>query len=158
VGVLPLEFRFIAKAELTSSFIPRLFLSRIGAEFVERFDRERGVADAQRLQQITHSGAPFLFFPEGTFRRMPGLLPFRMGAFTTATEAGIPVVPIAIRGTRTILRADSWFPRHGALSITVGKPVEAIEGGWSGALQMRDQSRREILRHLGEPDLGSELQ
>ena len=157
VGVLPLEFRFIAKAELKSSFIPRLFLSRIGAEFVERFDRERGVADAQRLQQITSSGDPFLFFPEGTFRRMPGLLPFRMGAFTTAAEAGIPVVPIAIRGTRTILRADSWLPRHGALSITIGEPLEATEGGWSGALQLRDRSRREILRHLGEPDLGNEL-
>ena len=44
------------------------------------------------------------WFPEGTFTRMPGLLAFHLGAFEVACQAGVPIVPVAIRGTRSILR------------------------------------------------------
>jgi hypothetical protein len=92
-----------------------------------------------------------------------GLLPFHMGAFLTAAERGLPVVPITIRGTRSILRADSWFPRRGAIAVRVGKPVEAgeIKKGakadvWAAALKLRDAVRKDILHHCGEPDLTHE--
>ena len=86
-----------------------------------------------------------------------------MGAFETAAQVGIPVVPIAIRGTRSILRAGSWFPRHGAISVTIGNPIhpESPPTGqeqdtWAAALRLRDKTRQWILLHCGEPDLGHE--
>ncbi|MBE9519770.1 MAG: AMP-binding protein, partial [Proteobacteria bacterium] len=91
---------FIAKEELKDTTATRLPLSRIGTVFVERFDQQKGVADARLLEKKGHQGHSLFFFAEGTFMRMPGLLPFRMGAFETATRTGLPVVPIAIRGTR----------------------------------------------------------
>jgi 1-acyl-sn-glycerol-3-phosphate acyltransferase len=100
-----------------------------------------------------------MFFPEGTFTRTPGLLPFHMGAFVAAAEAGVPVVPIALRGTRSILRSGSWFPRRGSISIQIGRPIEpdpAETDAWSRALKLRDLSRQHILRHCGEPDLTQE--
>jgi 1-acyl-sn-glycerol-3-phosphate acyltransferase len=63
------------------------------------------VADAEQVTAALRGGASLLFFPEGTFDRSPGLLPFRLGAFKAAVEACLPVVPIAIRGTRDILPA-----------------------------------------------------
>ena len=84
---------------------------------------------------------------------MPGLLPFRMGAFTLSAETGIPIVPVTIRGSRYMYRAESRFPRRGTLSVTVGKPLMPPGRSWGDALKLRDASRREILRHLGEPDL-----
>jgi 1-acyl-sn-glycerol-3-phosphate acyltransferase len=86
-----------------------------------------------------------------------------MGAFIAAATAGVPVVPVAIRGTRAILREDSWFPRRGAVTVTVGAPVspegmtEEVAGDPRAvAVRLRDAARAEILRHCGEPDLGGE--
>ena len=146
----------MAKAELEQRFIPRIFLRRIGAGFVERFDKQRGVADARRIAHQVQAGHSLLFFPEGTFTRMPGLLPFHMGAFVAAAEAGAPVLPVTIRGTRSILRADSWFPRAGTVSVLVGEPVMPAGTDWAAAVKLRDTARAAILHHVAEPDLDLE--
>jgi 1-acyl-sn-glycerol-3-phosphate acyltransferase len=156
VAALPVSLGFVAKAELERRFIPRIFLRRIGAGFVERFDKQRGVADARRIAQQAGSGHSLLFFPEGTFTRMPGLLPFHMGAFVVAAEAGVPVVPVTIRGSRSILRAGSWFPHAGTVSVRVGEPVMPAGTDWAAAVQLRDAARAAILHHVAEPDLALE--
>ncbi len=153
LAALPIKLTFITKIELEQRFFPRVFLRRIGAEFVERFDQEQGVAGAQRAVQSILSGQSLFFFPEGTFTRSPGLLPFRMGAFTTAATTNVPVVPISIHGTRSILRSGSSFPRRGIVSVIVIKPIMPQGSQWSAAVELRDISRAMILRYSGEPDL-----
>ena len=153
VAALPMEFAFVAKAELAGQFIAGRFLRRIGTVFVERFDKQRGVDDARRTVQTVQGGRPLAFFPEGTFTRMPGLLPFHMGAFVAAAEAGVPVVPVTIRGTRSLLRADSRFPRRGAARIIVAATIMPPGTDWDAAVQLRDAAHAAILQHLGEPDL-----
>jgi len=162
-AVLNRPISFIAKAELKSRTVLSFLLKRIGTLFVERFDQQKGLADARIVSEKGAAGRSFLFFPEGTIMRMPGLLPFRMGAFETAARVGIPVVPVVIRGTRSILRSDSWFPRHGSISVTIGNPIypENPPAGreqdtWSSALRLRDKTRQWILNYCGEPDLGHE--
>ncbi|NTW06738.1 MAG: AMP-binding protein, partial [Syntrophaceae bacterium] len=120
VAALPLEFGFVAKAELGGSFLLRVFLKRIQTEFVERFDTLKGIDDARRIAAAARQSRSLLFFAEGTFTRIPGLRPFHMGAFEAAVEADIPVVPVAIRGTRSVLRDKSRFPRRGAVIVTIG--------------------------------------
>ena len=153
VAALPLRFSFVAKAELARQYIPRVFLRRIGAEFVERFDKQRGVEDARYTAQVAQAGRSLLFFPEGTFTRMPGLLPFHMGAFAAASQAGVPVVPVVIRGTRSLLRAESWFPRRVVVKIHVGAPIAPAGRDWTAAVKLRDAAREAMLQQLGEPDL-----
>ncbi|WP_372739686.1 AMP-binding protein [Neptunomonas sp.] len=155
-AALPTEFAFVAKAELDKQFFPRRFLRRIGTVFVERFDKQQGVADAQRTVNTIRSGRSLMFFPEGTLDRMPGLLPFHMGAFVAAAETGMPVVPVTIRGTRSILRSGSWFPRRGAVSITVSLPIMPTGTDWDAAVKLRNAARTNILQYLGEPDLERE--
>jgi 1-acyl-sn-glycerol-3-phosphate acyltransferase len=155
---LPRPIGFVAKAELAHTPIAGL-LRRAGCQFVERFDAKRSVEDARRMATVLRSGIPLAYFPEGTFTRMPGLLPFHMGAFLTAAETGAAVVPVAIRGLRSILRGGSWWPRRGAARITVGEPLGAngpvaADLIWDRAIALRDAAREEILKHCGEPDLG----
>lgn len=153
---LPGPFSFIAKREFTGNFIADIFLRRIGAKYVERFDAQRGVADARDLALAVNNGRALVFFPEGTFTRRPGLLPFRLGAFVTAAEAGVPVVACSIRGTRSMLRADEWFPRRGHLRVHLSAPIIPTGNDWSAAIRLRDAVRAEILRHCGEPDLAQD--
>jgi len=151
--ILPRPFCFVAKAELLSNFVPRLFLQRIGAEFVERFDSKAGAQDAERVAQLAAGGKSLMFFAEGTFQDRPGLMPFRMGAFVAAAKAGAPVIPLSINGSRSILTGRNWHPRRGRIRVTIGAPIEPQGSDWSDALALRDQARQAILRDLDEPDL-----
>lgn len=157
VSVLPKPVSFIAKEELNRQFIAGNFLRRIGTGFVERFDMRKGAEDAKKIARLAAQGRSVLFFPEGTFSRMPGLLPFHMGAFATAAETGFPVLPIVIRGTRSILRLGSWFPRHHSISVSIGDatypnrlPKADI---WKTAVTLRNITRSKMLVEVGEPDL-----
>jgi acyl carrier protein len=163
VGFLPRPVSFVAKAELGRHFIPRLFFSQIGAEFVERSDKQKGMADARRIAETLRRANTLLFFPEGTFSRIPGLLPFHMGAFVAAAEHGAPVVPVVLRGTRYILRDGNWIPTPGPVRIEIGTPIdpralEAEAGGdaWKTALLLRARTREYLLAHCEEPDLARE--
>ena len=71
---------------------------------------------------------------------MPGLLPFRLGAFAAAAEAGAPVVPVTIRGTRAILSAETAFPRRGAINVIVGAPIFPQGQDWSALLNYPHQA------------------
>ena len=153
VAALPLRLRFVAKQELRNRLIPRLFLERIGAEFVERFDAQRSREDFERLKRIARSGDPLLFFPEGTFDRAPGLLPFRMGAFMTAVDNDLPVLPVTIRGSRSLLRSGSWFPHRGEVQIRLTGALHADGSDWDARLRLRNRVRAAILEHCGEPDM-----
>ena len=71
---------------------------------MDRFDKLRGVHDARDIASTKHLTQSLFFYPEGTFTRVSGLQNFHMGAFITAATTGMQVVPIAIRGTRSMLR------------------------------------------------------
>ena len=158
VAALPRPAGFVAKGELESQFVAGTFLKRLGAAFVERFDARKSTDDAKRIAGLAKD-RPLVYFPEGTFTRAPGLLPFQMGAFSAATGAGLPVVPLIIRGTRNILRSDSWFPRRGHVRVAIAEPLRPDGNetdAWKTALHLRAETRRRILRHSGEPDLETE--
>ena len=160
VASLPGTFRFVAKAELAKTFIVRKPLENIHTEFIERFDISKSVDSSRHLADVLQAGHALMFFAEGTFTRVPGLMPFHLGAFTLAAETGVSVIPIAIRGTRSILRANSWLPRHGSIHIYIGQAIQPRDiekqvgrHSWKVALALREHCRKFILRHCGEPDL-----
>jgi 1-acyl-sn-glycerol-3-phosphate acyltransferase len=161
MAVVPRAASFVAKRELERNFFVRVFLRRLRTQFVSRFDKQKGVAEARRIAAGDHGEWPLLYYPEGRLTRPAGVLPFHMGAFLTAAEKQLPVVPIALKGTRSMLRPGTRFPRRTALTVTVGSPVgvqmdtsrDAEErDAWPAALELRDASRKHILQHCGEPE------
>ena len=155
-AAIPEPYAFVAKRELRDHFVTRIFLERLGTRFVERFAAQQSVEDARRLANEAVCGKPLAFFPEGTFTRVAGLLPFRLGAFTAALQARVPVVPVAIRGSRAILREGQWIPRRGALVVTIGAPIAPPDEGesFNAAVSLSEAARAHILAHCAEPDLG----
>jgi 1-acyl-sn-glycerol-3-phosphate acyltransferase len=145
-AAIPRDFRFVGKRELSAWPLVGTVIRRVGHLLVERADPSRSVEDAERVSAALRGGTSLVFFPEGTFLEGPHLLPFRLGAFKAAVEAGCPVVPVAIRGTRAILPAGAWLPRPGPITVTLGSPVAPRESDWREIVRLRDAVRAEISR------------
>jgi 1-acyl-sn-glycerol-3-phosphate acyltransferase len=144
------EFRFVAKRELASRPLIGMVIRKLACLTVERGDFSRSVADTERVTATLRDAASLLVFPEGTFVRAPGLLPFKLGAFKAAVEAGRPVVPVAIRGTREVLPDGRWVPRPGAIVVEIGAPIQPRASGWPEMVGLRDLARAAIARCLGD--------
>nr|WP_246194807.1 AMP-binding protein [Allochromatium palmeri] len=144
IAAIPRPVRFVAKRELTVNPLVGRFLERMGTLFVERFDLQRSQREGERLRAALRDGSSLAFFPEGTFREQPGLLPFRMGAFAAAAEAGAPILPIAIRGTREVMPGDSFRPRPGRIEVVIGAPIAPQGADWEAASVLRDAVRAVI--------------
>ncbi|HEY9724099.1 MAG TPA: lysophospholipid acyltransferase family protein, partial [Oscillatoriaceae cyanobacterium] len=148
---LPEDIRYVAKRSFRSHWLTRLFMERLATLFVARDDPRQGLADTAPLEAALRGGDRLLIFPEGGFVRAPGLQPFRMGAFVVAADTGAPIVPVALWGTRSLLRGESWFPRPGLARMTIGAPIVPTQADWAEALRLRERAYAEILRHCGEP-------
>ena len=151
---LPAQAVFVAKRELARHAPLRWLLVRIGTRFVARDDVHRSVDDARALVQAARDGATLVFFPEGTLRRAPGLLPFHMGAFVVSAEAGAPLMPVSVDGTRSVLPDGSWWPRRHAVRIREHALLHPAGSGWTSAMRLRDDAFRAIAFDLGEPLTG----
>jgi 1-acyl-sn-glycerol-3-phosphate acyltransferase len=152
-ALLPASARFVAKQELTRHAALRWLLGRVGTRFVARGDPRRGVEDTRALVQAARGGETLAFFPEGTFRREPGLMPFHMGAFVVSAESGLPLLPVSLRGTRNVLREGSWWPRREAISVVIHEVLRPQGHDWQAALQLRDAARNAIAADCAEPVL-----
>lgn len=143
---------FVAKKELSTQFVAGTFLRRLGAQFVDRAIAKAGLDEVEAFKDMVNSGQQLVVFPESTFFRMPGLLQFRLGVFAIACSTNTRVLPIAISGTRSILRGEQWFPRHGSVKVDVLKPVAPTGKDFAATIQLRDRVREDILSSCGEPD------
>ena len=152
-SVMPRSFHFVAAEVLEHQGLSGFVLRRLGHQFVERHEREQGVADVDRLAALVRAGQSLVIFPEGRLARAPGLRPFHMGAFVVAAQSGVPVVPVAIRGTRAILRPEHHFPRPGAVDISVGEPIRPSGAEWAAAVELQRAARDAVLDLSGEPDI-----
>jgi 1-acyl-sn-glycerol-3-phosphate acyltransferase len=147
-AILPPHFGFVIKREMRGVPAAGWLLERIGALFVARNNVKGSARDALRVLRSAASGQALAFFPEGTFRHQPGLLPFHNGAFTAAERGGLPVVPLIIRGTRRRLAPGTLLPHPGRISV---EALPAIDAG-GNATAVRDAARNAILKRSGLPD------
>lgn len=156
VAALPPIFSFVIKQEIRKMPGAHLLLRRLGSHFVERFNRKKSAADARRILDSARDGQALAFFAEGTFQKKPGLMPFRMGAFSTAARADFPVVPMVIRGARHILPSGAWLPRPGKVEVIIQMPLRVNHLAANPTRELVAATRTQMMRELGEEDLAPE--
>jgi len=152
-AVLPGEPAYLVKNELAGQRFAGPLLRRLGVLFVDRFDLAGGLADTAAATALAREGRILVVFPEGTFTRQAGLLEFFTGAFKIASEAGLPVYPGVLRGTRSMLRSDQWFPRWTRIDVEILDPVAPSGNDFASILRLRETVRQAVLAHCGESDL-----
>jgi 1-acyl-sn-glycerol-3-phosphate acyltransferase len=155
-AALPPRFGFVIKREMARVPLAASLLHRIGAEFVERFNRNKGAADARRVLRRATTGQSLVFFPEGTFSAQPGLLKFHTGAFLAAARAGCPIVPVAVRGTRQALPPGHLLPRPTPITVELLSAVApSAQDSALAATELRERARQALLHYLAERDLAA---
>lgn len=156
-ALLPEPHRFVAKAELAHVPLLGHYLRKLQALFVERFLPGQSVAEVGRVRDALRHGDSIIVFPEGTFTREVGLGAFHLGAFQAAVAADVPIVPLALKGTRSVLRDGQRLLRRVRVEAVFGQPLaaRADEEPFAAAVRLRDEAHAHILQHCGEPPLAA---
>lgn len=152
-GFLPARFSFVIKGEMRNVPIVHFLLRRAGARFVERFTAAGSARDARQIVKAAQGGQSLGFFPEGTFVPERGVGTFRPGAFVAATRGGMPVVPVAIAGTREMMPSGHVLPRPRPLRIDILQPIPADDPSFEDHRVLAEAARRRIIAAIDEPDL-----
>jgi 1-acyl-sn-glycerol-3-phosphate acyltransferase len=142
-AALPPDFAFVIKKEMVKVPLAGVLLRRLGSEFVERFDRHKSAVDARRVVRLAASGQSLVFFPEGTFDQRRQVGRFMRGAFATAERAAMPVVAVAIHGTRDVMPPGGLSLHRRPIRVEV---LDVLPAG-----DARRLSREMIARAVGEP-------
>ncbi len=150
LATLPASVRFAAKDRLATYPILKTIIRRGGYLRIEKTGLSQRMEGAGEVGATLAAGESMFVFPEGRFVRAPGLLPFRLGAFRAAAEAGCPVVPVALAGTRRMFPAGTLLLRPGRIRIVVGPPLRPRSADWSEVVRLRDEARRAIAEAAGE--------
>jgi len=120
---VPRRLRMIAKKQLAR--IPLFGWVMWAGRFIF-IDRKNGVSARRSIEEAGNrirNGDSVLIFPEGTRTRDGSLGPFKKGGFHLAVRAGVPIVPLALRGTRELMPAGSYLLRAGKVTAIIGEPI-----------------------------------
>ncbi len=125
---LPGRTLFVAKQELGKIPVFGRAARACGHIFIDRYDRNRAVDSLAAARKILEEESPtVIMFPEGTRSATGELMRFKKGAFVLAIQTGVDVVPVAISGSREILRKGSLMVHPGTIRVRFGEPIR-IEG------------------------------
>jgi 1-acyl-sn-glycerol-3-phosphate acyltransferase len=121
---LPVQFRWLAKAELFK--IPIFGRAMRGAGYVriDRFNRESAFKSIEEAAAKMKDGVSVMIFPEGTRSRDGNIRPFKKGGFVMAVDSGVPIVPVILRGTLPIMAKSSLRINAGVVSLNIEKPID----------------------------------
>ena len=140
----------IAKKELLKAPILGYAMGFVNIIAIDRSNRERAVETIKVATDRLRSGVSFLVCPEGT-RAQPGeMLPFKKGAFHMAVQAGVPIVPIALKNSDMLMGKGTGEAWPGTIDMVIMPPVDTHWVKTDEDLEaLVQQVQKTIMRELG---------
>jgi len=148
---IPVTFRFIAKKQLAQ--IPLFGWAMAAGRFIF-IDRQNAAKARRTMDEASRrirSGQSVVIFPEGTRTRDGRLLPFKKGGFHLAIDAGVDIVPVAIRGSREVMPRGAALIRAGTVQVEVGEPIPTAGLKTADRDALIAKVRGRVAAMLGEP-------
>jgi 1-acyl-sn-glycerol-3-phosphate acyltransferase len=148
LGHLPVPFRWLAKAELFK--IPIFGRAMLGAGYIpiDRSDRPAAIASLRQAAEVVRGGVSVVIFPEGTRSPDGRLKPFKKGGFVMAIEAGVPIVPVVLKGTFDIMPKNQLLIRPRKVEVVIGEPIATADYSVDTKEALMDEVRNALLRPL----------
>jgi len=123
LGYLPAQLRIAAKKVLFRIPFMGWHLTRAGHIPIDRSSTQNAVSSMQKAASYLKNGICAFVFPEGTRSKDGYLHKFKKGGFKLAIQAGVPIIPITIIGSRQALPPDSIIFRPGTIEMYVDPPI-----------------------------------
>lgn len=124
---VPVPLRFLLKHEMTRVPLVGWYAKAMGMVFIDRSNRRAATAFLKQSAQVLRDGANLCIFPEGTRSLTGEVAPFKGGAFQSAIDGGVDVVPVALEGTGAVLYPRGFFhARPGTIRVSFAKPLPTM--------------------------------
>jgi 1-acyl-sn-glycerol-3-phosphate acyltransferase len=141
---------YLAKKELFKYPIWGYGISLMGVVPVDRSNTQAAVESARRATANLREGKDYVVYPEGTRSRDGRVLPFKKGAFMMAIDAGVPVVPVSISGSTTIMPKGEVKIYPSTVYITVHEPLTTAPYSRDNVAELMEIARTKIVSALSE--------
>lgn len=143
-GFIRRDIKWIMKQELSK--VPGLnFGSRaIGHIFIDRSSAKAALRSIADAKAVLKNGICVVFFPEGSRSSTGQIGKFKKGAFKTALDLGLPILPVTIKGTNKIVPANSFDIFPGKVEMIIHEPLE-IDGYSYENVEVLMEKVREVI-------------
>ena len=149
----------MAKQSIRKVPVLGLFNERVGTVFIDRKNPTAAKRSVDNLMASLAKGISVIVYPEGTRSPDGELLRFKKGAFFLAADAGVPVIPMHVHGTRTVLAKGKFLltpnpvhVRFGELQYPTGKSQEDIVALADACFAEVNNMRTWHQSHVATPD------
>ena len=140
VAVLPFNVRFVANHVFAQYPLIGPIIRAASANIVNRGSWRSRADSGQAMQEALAAGRSLLVFPEGTTSESGEMLPFRSGAFRAAARTGRPIVPLALRGTRSLMPVNSWLLAPAPIAVEVLDPIAPADATREGIVAVTTEA------------------
>jgi putative phosphoserine phosphatase / 1-acylglycerol-3-phosphate O-acyltransferase len=140
----------VAKKELAGNPLVGTLGRLLDAAFIDRSDTAAAVAALKPVEEAARKGLSILVAPEGTRLDVPGVGPFKKGAFRIAMATGLPVVPIVIRNSDSVAGRNATTLHPGTVDIAVLPPVSVADWTLANLEDKIEQIRGAYLELLAD--------
>lgn len=148
ISHLPMEMKWLSKT--TFFKFPLVgWMMRLARDIpVDRGDRRSGVEALRACRERLDDRVSVMIFPEGTRSKDGNLQEFKNGAFSTAVAKGVPILPLAVRGTKDALRKHDWRLGFARAEVHVLEPVPTAGLTAADVPELRERVRSMIAEEL----------
>lgn len=151
-GWLKLDMKWVMKAELRRIPFIGMGCEKAGHIFVDRRNHKQAARAINEALERLGDGIGILFFPEGTRSNDGQLLPFKKGAFHTAIEQQVPILPVTVSGTKEILPNKTLWLFPGRAKLVIHPAIETHGLAHEDLETLKQQTRNAIASALpGDP-------
>lgn len=139
----------VAKKELLKVPVLGYGMDFVNVISIDRSNRQRAMESMRIATERLRAGISFAVCAEGTRARPGEMLPFKKGAFYMAVEAGVPIVPLALKNSDRLMGKGTGVAWPGTIEMVVMPPVETAgvsddEGVQALVHQVQEMVRKEL--------------
>jgi 1-acyl-sn-glycerol-3-phosphate acyltransferase len=148
LGHLPFQFKWLAKKELFSIPFFGWTMAVAGYISIDREGTRETVEAMNKAAERIRDGMSVVIFPEGSRSQDGTVQPFKKGGFTLAIKAKVPIVPLALTGSREIMPKDRLTATSGEIRIRMGQPIETAHYSIKNRKDLMEKVRAVILKNF----------
>lgn len=145
LGHLPVQFRWLAKAELFKFPLFGYAMKRVGYISIDRSNRKSAFESLEQAAAAIRNGRSVLIFPEGTRSRDNRIQEFKKGGFVLAIKSGVPIVPVIIHGTWQIMAKTGITIRPGNVLLEILQPIDTTAYPLNRKERLMDDLRQRMI-------------